>query len=76
MTTFRGLPFREAVHAFAPVTGHVHLHDSFGRPTTVDEFYMPRSGWRSAWATCTCRSAGDIPFEDLLPGLPVLPAGC
>jgi sugar phosphate isomerase/epimerase len=74
MTTFRGLPFREAVHAFAPVTGHVHLHDSFGRPTSVDEFYTPEE--RMAFGMGDLHLPfgwGDIPFEDLLPGLPVLP---
>jgi sugar phosphate isomerase/epimerase len=74
ITTFRGLPFREAVHAFAPVTGHVHLHDSFGRPTSVDEFYTPEE--RMAFGMGDLHLPfgwGDIPFEDLLPGLPVLP---
>ena len=32
MTAFRGTSFTEAIAAFAPVTGHFHLHDSFGRP--------------------------------------------
>jgi sugar phosphate isomerase/epimerase len=75
MTSFRGTPFASAVAAFAPVTGHFHLHDSFGRPPGnlfgfyneservafgVGDLHLP-FGW------------GDIPFETLLPRLPVLP---
>jgi sugar phosphate isomerase/epimerase len=74
MTTFRGMPFREAVQAFAPVTGHFHLHDSFGRPTTADQFYTFEE--RMAFGMGDLHLPfgwGDIPFESLLPGLPVLP---
>jgi sugar phosphate isomerase/epimerase len=49
-STFRGLDFREQIRAMAPVTGHLHVHDSFGRP---QGYYKP---WASA--TSTCRSAG------------------
>ncbi len=31
-STFRGLDFFEEVRAMAPVAGHLHVHDSFGRP--------------------------------------------
>lgn len=31
-STYRGLNFREQIAAMAPVAGHLHLHDSFGRP--------------------------------------------
>lgn len=74
MTTHRRTSFAAALQAFAPVTGHIHLHDSFGRPATVEGFYTPEEqmafgagdlhlpfGW------------GDIPFETLLPALPVQP---
>ncbi|MET3926303.1 TIM barrel protein [Devosia sp. 2618] len=30
--TYRGLDFRQEIAAMAPVTGHLHVHDSFGRP--------------------------------------------
>ena len=59
MTTFRGTRSRRRSQAFAPVTGHFHLHDSFGRPTYRGRvLHRFRSGWRSASATCICRSAG------------------
>ncbi|GEO81056.1 sugar phosphate isomerase/epimerase family protein [Pararhodospirillum oryzae] len=60
--------------ALAPVTTHLHLHDSLGAPLSmvglfpgedrvfgVGDLHMPL-GW------------GDVPFDTVLPGLP-LPAG-
>jgi sugar phosphate isomerase/epimerase len=73
MSSFRGGPLTDAVHAFAPVTGHFHLHDSFGRPPDGLKGFYTDSEWLAfgigdlhlpfGW--------GDIPFESLLPGLPV-----
>ncbi|NTE88981.1 TIM barrel protein [Agrobacterium rubi] len=37
-STYRGLNFREELRAMAPVAGHLHVHDSFGRPQA---FYKP-----------------------------------
>lgn len=37
-STFKGLDFRAEIRAMAPVAGHLHLHDSFGRP---QGFYKP-----------------------------------
>lgn len=67
--TFLGLDFRTQVEAFAPVAGHLHVHDSFGRPK-LTPIYAPSEelafglgdlhlplGW------------GDIPWDDLLPHL-------
>lgn len=74
MTGFLGTSFDEAVAAFAPVTGHVHLHDSFGRPTTIDHFMVPAE--RAAYGMGDLHLPlgwGDIPFATLLPGLPFLP---
>jgi sugar phosphate isomerase/epimerase len=74
MTGFRGTPFAEAVAAFAPVTGHFHLHDSFGRPPgSLGGFYTDSE--RLAFGVGDLHLPfgwGDIPFEKLLPGLPVL----
>ena len=75
MTSFRGTSFTEAIAAFAPVTGHFHLHDSFGRPPgTLSGFYTDSE--RVAFGVGDLHLPfgwGDIPFETLLPGLPVLP---
>lgn len=37
-STYRGLDFFAEIAAMAPVTGHLHVHDSFGRP---QGFYKP-----------------------------------
>jgi sugar phosphate isomerase/epimerase len=37
-STYRGLDFHAEIAAMAPVTGHLHVHDSFGRP---QGFYKP-----------------------------------
>lgn len=40
--TYRGLDFREQIRAMAPVTGHLHVHDSFGRPTGHYKAFFPQ----------------------------------
>ena len=73
-TAMHRTSFEEAVRTFAPVAGHVHLHDSFGRPTTIDLFYTPSE--RAAFGMGDLHLPlgwGDIPFDTLLPGLPFLP---
>ena len=68
-STFLGLDFRAQVEAFAPVAGHLHVHDSFGRPKLtamhapseelafgLGDLHLP-IGW------------GDIPWDDMLPKL-------
>ncbi|MCO6390632.1 TIM barrel protein [Aliihoeflea aestuarii] len=37
-STYRGLDFRNELREMAPVAGHLHVHDSFGRP---QGFYRP-----------------------------------
>ena len=38
-STYRGLDFREQLRAMAPVAGHLHVHDSFGRPQAFFKGY-------------------------------------
>ncbi|MBW8321069.1 MAG: TIM barrel protein [Rhizobium sp.] len=73
-STYRGLNFREQIAAMAPVAGHLHLHDSFGRPQGfykgyhlqentamgIGDLHMPL-GW------------GDIDWEDIFGELDFLP---
>ncbi len=73
-STYRGLNFREELRAMAPVAGHLHVHDSFGRPQAfykphflqentalgIGDLHMPL-GW------------GDIDWEDILSELTFLP---
>lgn len=39
--TYRGLDFHAEIAAMAPVAGHLHLHDSFGRPQGFYRPYFP-----------------------------------
>ncbi|MFO1048676.1 MAG: sugar phosphate isomerase/epimerase family protein [Geminicoccaceae bacterium] len=75
MSSFRNTRLADAVRAFAPVTGHFHLHDSFGRPPgSLSGFYTDSE--RLAFGVGDLHLPfgwGDIPFADLLPGLPVEP---
>lgn len=41
-STFKGLDFFAEIAAMAPVTGHLHVHDSFGRPQGFFEAYHPQ----------------------------------
>ena len=72
--TRTGADLRHEIMAMAPVTGHLHVHDSFGRPYTMSKFYYPSEavalgigdlhlpiGW------------GDLPFESLFDTMDVLP---
>lgn len=73
-STFRGLDFRDELRAMAPVAGHLHVHDSFGRPQAfykpffvqennalgIGDLHMPL-GW------------GDIDWDDIFAELEFLP---
>jgi sugar phosphate isomerase/epimerase len=41
-STFKGLDFFAEIAAMAPVTGHLHVHDSFGRPQGFYTAYHPQ----------------------------------
>lgn len=72
--TYKGLDFREQLRAMAPVAGHLHVHDSFGRPTAfykgyhlqeytalgIGDLHMPL-GW------------GDIDWDEIFSELTFLP---
>ena len=40
-STYKGLSFYEEIAAMAPVTGHLHVHDSFGRPQGFYKAFFP-----------------------------------
>jgi sugar phosphate isomerase/epimerase len=74
MTTFRGMDYLDALRTFAPCANHLHVHDSFGRPSTIASFYSHAErialgmgdlhlpiGW------------GDIDWEAILPQLAFRP---
>lgn len=41
-STYRGLDFLDQLRAMAPVAGHLHVHDSFGRPEAFYQAYYPQ----------------------------------
>lgn len=43
-STYRGLDFRAELRAMAEVAGHLHVHDSFGRPQAFYEPYHLQEG--------------------------------
>ncbi len=72
--TRTGADFAHEIAAMAPVTGHLHVHDSFGRPYTMSKFYYTSEaialgigdlhlplGW------------GDLPFAALFDAIDILP---
>ena len=74
MTTFRGMDYMEALRAFAPCANHLHVHDSFGRPTTMARFVSQAE--RIAFGMGDLHLPmgwGDIPWEAILPQLPFRP---
>ncbi len=73
-STRLGLDWRKQIAAMAPVTGHLHVHDSFGRPYSMTKFYHP--------AEATALGIGDlhmplgwgnIPWEEIFEELTFLP---
>jgi sugar phosphate isomerase/epimerase len=74
MTTWRGMDYLDALRAFAPWTNHLHVHDSFGRPTTLGGFYSHTE--RIAFGMGDLHLPmgwGDIPWETILPQLAFRP---
>jgi sugar phosphate isomerase/epimerase len=74
MTTWRGMDYLEALRAFAPWTNHLHVHDSFGRPTSMTGFYSHTE--RIAFGMGDLHLPlgwGDIPWETILPQLTFRP---
>jgi sugar phosphate isomerase/epimerase len=72
MATMCGLDFRAAVRALAPRAGHLHVHDSFGGPAFDGDFYTTSD--RIAFGQGDLHLPmgwGDIPWDEILPGLPV-----
>jgi len=74
MTTLRGMDYLAALRAFAPVTNHLHVHDSFGRPTTMGGFFSRAE--RIAFGMGDLHLPmgwGDIDWEAILPQLAFRP---
>lgn len=71
---FLGASFPDQLRVLAPVTRHLHLHDSFGRAPALPR---PASGDLLAYGVGDLHLPlgwGSLPWESVLPGLP-LPNG-
>jgi sugar phosphate isomerase/epimerase len=70
MAQFRGMDYLETLEAVAPQVNHLHLHDSLGRPTSIDGFY--RLAEQIAFGMGDLHLPmgwGDIPWDAILPRL-------
>ncbi|OQP87143.1 myo-inositol catabolism protein [Rhizobium rhizosphaerae] len=73
-STFKGLDFREQLRAMAPVTGHLHVHDSFGLPYTTKEFFHPAEATALGIGDLHLPLGwGDIAWEEIFSELTFLP---
>lgn len=73
-STFKGLDFREELRAMAPVTGHLHVHDSFGLPDTKKRFYHPAEATALGIGDLHLPIGwGDIPWDEIFSELTFLP---
>ncbi|RJG40374.1 TIM barrel protein [Mesorhizobium sp. DCY119] len=72
--TYRGLNFREQLRAMAPVTGHLHVHDSFGRPQGLYKAYHPQESTALGIGDLHMPLGwGDIDWEEIFSELEFLP---
>jgi len=73
-STYRGLDFREQLRAMAPVTGHLHAHDSFGRPQGFYKGFHPQENTAMGIGDLHMPLGwGDIDWEDIFAELEFLP---
>ena len=73
-STYRGLNFRDQIAAMAPVAGHLHLHDSFGRPQGFYKGYHPQENTAMGIGDLHMPLGwGDIDWEDIFGELDFLP---
>lgn len=73
-STFKGLDFRAQIRAMAPVTGHLHVHDSFGRPQGFYKPYHPQENTAMGIGDLHMPLGwGDIAWEEIFTELTFLP---
>jgi sugar phosphate isomerase/epimerase len=72
--TYRGLDFREQLRAMAPAAGHLHVHDSFGRPQAFYKPFFPQEATALGIGDLHMPLGwGDIDWEDIFGELEFLP---
>lgn len=73
-STFKGLDFRAQIRAMAPVAGHLHVHDSFGRPQGFYKPYHPQENTAMGIGDLHMPLGwGDIAWEEIFSELSFLP---
>lgn len=73
-STYRGLDFRDQLRAMAPVAGHLHVHDSFGRPQGFYQGYHPQENTAMGIGDLHMPLGwGDIDWNDIFSELEFLP---
>jgi sugar phosphate isomerase/epimerase len=71
MAQFRGMNYIDTLEAFAPVANHLHVHDSLGRPTSIEGFFRPAEQIAFGMGDLHLPMGwGDIPWDAILPRLP------
>ena len=72
--TYRGLDFRAQIAAMAPVAGHLHVHDSFGRPQGFYKPFFPQENTAMGVGDLHMPLGwGDIAWEEIFGELAFLP---
>lgn len=72
--THRGLDFMTELRAMAPVTGHLHVHDSYGNMRGATPFYYPQDGVALGLGDLHLPLGwGDINWEEIFSELTFLP---
>lgn len=73
-STFKGLDFFAEIAAMAPVAGHLHVHDSFGRPQGFFRGYHPQENTALGIGDLHMPLGwGDIDWDRIFSGLTFLP---
>lgn len=73
-STYKGLDFRQQIAAMAPVTGHLHVHDSFGRPIGFYKPFFPQEATAMGLGDLHMPLGwGDIDWDSIFSELEFLP---
>lgn len=72
--TYRGLDYMSELRTMAPVTGHLHVHDSFGQLAGDTPFFYPQEASALGLGDLHLPLGwGDIPWEQIFSELTFLP---
>lgn len=73
-STYKGLDFRAQIAAMAPVAGHLHVHDSFGRPQGFYKPFFPQENTAMGIGDLHMPLGwGDIDWDGIFADINVLP---